>query len=149
MFYGAMNALEIGRYAYESSAVNAAAQAGAEAALATCDAAHTPATVNCPKVTDAVTKAIQSTELGTGVTIDGSMTEGYYCLDTSHALKKVSSASSKPSSCSGVSNLASGAVPTLYLQVPVTYSFEALFPSLTIAKSFSTAIKRTAWMRMA
>jgi len=146
---GAMSAADIGRYAYQTSEVNAAAQAGAEAALVTCDVEHTPATINCPGLTDAVTTAIQATGLATDVTLDGAITEAYYCLDTNNVLQKAGSASSKPADCSGVANARSSATPTLYLQVPVSYSFQPLFPGLTLAQTFAPAIERTAWMRMA
>jgi Flp pilus assembly protein TadG len=146
---GAMNVTDVGRYAYLTSEVNAAAQGGAQAALVACDVAHTPATVNCPGLTAAVTTAIQSTGLGDNVTLDGQITEAYYCLDTSSTLQLAGPASSKPSDCSGVPKAAAGATPTLYLQVPVTYTFQPIFPGLTFAQGFAPIVKRTAWMRMA
>lgn len=146
---GAISAADTGRYAYQTSEVNAAAQAGAQAAAVACDVEHTPATTNCTALNSAVTTAIQSTGLGSDITIDGAITEGYYCPDNGNKLQKVGTVNSKPTDCSGVVNPASGAVPTLYLQVPVTYTFQPLFPGLTLAQTFAPAIKRTAWMRMA
>jgi Flp pilus assembly protein TadG len=146
---GAMSAADVGRYAYQTSQVNAAAQAGAEAALVACDVDHTPATINCPGLNEAVTTAIQATSLGSGIAIDGALTEGYYCLDTSNVLQKAGPADAEPADCSGVAKANSSATPTLYLQVPVSYTFQPLFPNLTLAKTFSPTIKRTAWMRMA
>lgn len=146
---GLISVTDVGRYAYQTSEVNAAAQAGAEAALVACDVAHTPATLNCSGLTDAVTMAIQSTGLGDNVTIDGKITEGYYCLDVGKNLKLAGPANNKPADCSGVAQAAAGATPTLYLQAPVTYTFQPLFPGLTLAQAFAPAIKRTAWMRMA
>jgi Flp pilus assembly protein TadG len=146
---GGMNATDVGRYAYQTSQVNAAAQAGAEAALNTCDLAHTPATLNCAGLVPAVTAGVQSTTLGTQVTIDGAVSEGWYCLDTSGTLQLAGTASSKPADCSGISAPAANATPSLYMQVPVTYPFQPLFPGLTLAQTFTSAIKRTAWMRMA
>lgn len=146
---GAMSAADVGRYAYQTSEVNAAAQAGGQAALVACDVAHTPATTNCPDLKSAVAVAIQSTHLAAAVTIDGALSEGYYCLDSHNALKLAGPAGNKPSDCSSVPNARSDAVPTLYLQVPVTYTFQPLFPGLTLAQTFAPAIKRVAWMRMA
>jgi Flp pilus assembly protein TadG len=148
-FIGMMNATDVGRYAYEASEVNAAAQAGAQAALKACDVAHTPATINCPGLQSAVTTAIQTTPLAANLTIDGAITEGYYCLDAQNNLQLAGPAGSEPANCSGVANANPQAAPTLYLQVPVTYTFRPLFPNLTIAQTFAPAIKRTAWMRMA
>ena len=146
---GAMSAADVGRYAYQTSEVNAAAQAGAQAALVACDVAHTPATINCPGLNAAATAAIQTTGLASNITIDGAITEGYYCLDMSNALKQAGPASAAPADCSGIANANPNAAPTLYLQVPVTYTFQPLFPGLTLAQTFAPAIKRTAWMRMA
>jgi Flp pilus assembly pilin Flp len=142
-----MNAVDVGRYAFEASEVNAAVQAGAQAAYVACDPTHTPATLHCPELTDAVTEAIEATRLGSGVTLKAPITEAYYCVDKDRELQRVSAASAKPANCSAVSN-ASG-VPTLYLQVQVTREFEPLFPGLTLAGTFTKAIERTSWMRMA
>ena len=149
LMLGAMNAADVGRYAYQTSEVTAAAQAGAEAALVACDIDHTPATLNCPGLPDAVTRAIQATRLGAQVSLDGQIDEGYYCLNTSGVLINYSSASYKPADCSGVANAAPGAAPTLFLQVHVTYAFQPLFPGVTVAQNFSPHIARTSWMRMA
>jgi hypothetical protein len=145
---GAINAVDIGRYAYQTSEVNAAAQAGAQAAYVACDVNHTPATLNCTGLNTAVTAAVQSTALGTDVSL-GAVNEGYYCLDATGALQLAGSVMAKPSDCSGVPNPASGATPTLYLQVQASYAFQPLFPGVTFATGFDTSIKRTTWMRMA
>jgi len=144
-----MNAVDVGRYAFETGEVNAAAQAGAQAAYVACDPTHTPATLNCPDLEDAVTAAIEATRLGSAVTLKEPVAEAYYCVDTGRELQRVAGASSKPLTCSGVANAAANATPSLYLQVQVTHAFEPMFPGLTIAQTFAPAIVRTAWMRMA
>jgi Flp pilus assembly protein TadG len=146
---GGMSAVEVGRYAYETSEVNAAAQAGAQAAAVACDLDHTPATVNCPGLNSAVTTAIQSTQLGSQVTLSGAIKEAYYCLDGANTLQYAGAIGAAPADCSGVANTAATAQPTIYLQVKVAAPFQSLFPGLTIAQSFAASIKRTAWMRMA
>lgn len=146
LMVGTMNAIDVGRYAYESGEVATAAQAGAQAAYVACDLDHTPATINCSGLNAAVASALQTTRLGDDVKLDGALVEGYYCLDAQNALKKVSDAGSKPSNCSAVNT---SAAPTLYLQVNVTYTFTPLFPQLTLANGFSPTMKRSAMMRMA
>jgi Flp pilus assembly protein TadG len=143
-----LNVAETAHYAYQASEVNAAAQAGAEAALNACDTAHTPATINCAGLNAAVTTAVQGTSLGSQVAINGAITEGYYCLTTAGALQKAGEASDKPADCSGVQNNTGGS-PILYLQAPVTFTYQPIFPGLTIVQTFAAAITRTAWMRMA
>lgn len=149
LFVAVLNAVDVGRYAFETGEVNAAAQAGAQAAYVACDTSKTPATLNCPELADAVTKAIQATRLGDAVALNGPMTEAYYCLDKNRELQQVASASSKPANCSSISNATAAATPTLYLQVAVSHQFEPLFPGLTLASGFKPAIVRTSWMRMA
>lgn len=149
MFSACMvNVAETAHYAYQASEVNAAAQAGAEAALNACDTAHTPATLNCPTLNSAVITAIQGTSLGSQVTINGAITEGYYCLTTAGALQKAGGANNRPSDCSAVPNNTGGA-PILYLQAPVAFTYQPIFPGLTIVQTFASPITRTAWMRMA
>lgn len=147
LMVAAMNAIDVGRYAFETSEVNAAAQAGAQAAYVACDPAHTPATLNCPDLKKAVTSAIQATRLGSAVTLTTPMAEAYYCVDEDHELQRVAAANAKPADCDAVEN-ASG-IPTLYLQVRVSHQFKPLFPGLTLAAGFAPAIVRTSWMRMA
>ena len=51
----------------------------------------TGGTPNTFKRTSAVTTAIQTTQLGDKVTLDGAVTEGYYCVDAAGALQKAAS----------------------------------------------------------
>ncbi|HEY2750074.1 hypothetical protein [Phenylobacterium sp.] len=141
----AMNAAEVGRYAVYSNAVGSATQAGAEAALVTCDPAHTPATTNCPTLTTAVTTAIQGTALGTQVSLSG-ITEGFYCLNGSNQLIYMADVNNQPADCSSVGQPTLRSV--LYLQVSTTYAYQAMFPQLTMVRAFPQAITRTSWMRM-
>lgn len=149
LLVGVLNAVDVGRYAFETGEVNAAAQAGAQAANVTCDPTKTPATLNCPELEDAVAAAVAATRLGDGVKLKTPIAEAYYCLDKNRQLQQVASASSKPANCSGISNATAAATPTLYLQVEVSHEFEPLFPGLTLASRFKPAIVRTSWMRMA
>lgn len=149
LIIAALNAIDVGRYAFETGEVNAAAQAGAQAAYVACDPSKTPATLNCPELEGAVTKAIQATRLGDAVTLKAPVAEAYYCLDKYRELQKVASIGSKPTNCSAISNATAAATPTIYLQVAVSHDFEPLFPGLTLASTFAPAITRTSWMRMA
>jgi hypothetical protein len=93
----------------------------------------------------AVTTAIQSTTLGTAVSLaSGYPAEGYYCVGSSNTLQYQGSVSSPPTAC------ASGVAPGDYLQVGVTYPYQSLFPGLISVMSASgvTSITKTSWMRM-
>lgn len=138
-----MNVIEVSRYAYISAQVAAATQAGAQAAAMACDTTKSPATTNCPALADAVDEAVADTSLGSEVSREGAIEEGWYCVNGQGALHYEGGPGSKPSSCGG-----SAGAPGLYLKVSTTYAFEPIFPGLTIAAAFSDNIERTAWMRM-
>jgi len=140
------NVIEVGRYAYVLMEAQQATQAGAEAALNTCDAQHVPATTSCANLTSAVTTAIHGTSLGTKVSLNGAITEGYYCLNAQNALVWASDVNSKPANCSAFGN---GAMtPVLYLKVNTSYTYAPIFTGLTIGQTFPTSVRKTSWMRM-
>lgn len=141
-----LNAVDVGRYAYVLMEAEQATQAGAQAAFVTCDSAHLPATQNCPMLTSAVTTAIQNTTLGSAVSLNGPVSEAYYCVNGSGVLTYAAGVNSKPSDCSGFGN-PSGA-PGLYVQVSTTYHYSPIFGSFSIARNFPATVNKTAWMRM-
>ncbi|MGH6795152.1 MAG: hypothetical protein ACREDH_08130 [Methylocella sp.] len=107
---------------------------------------------------NAITAAIQSTTLGTGVSlVSGYPTEGDYCLNASNVLQCVGSLSSPPpagcsatgqqQNCSAAGNAA--ATPSDYIQVQVTYPYQPLFPGLSVMGTLGiTSITKTTLMRM-
>jgi Flp pilus assembly protein TadG len=141
-----INAVDIGRYGVALMQVNNAAQAGAAAAYRTCDAAHVPATQNCPALASAVQTAVASTSLGENISLKDLVTEGWYCVTPSNRLQFMAAPSSKPTDCSAANN--ASASPGLYLGVRVQYGYEPIFPGLTLAGSLPTPIDKTAWARM-
>ena len=154
---GLLNAVDVGYYTYQRMAVENAAQVGAQAAWKNCSDPSTmlPATVNCTTangaaadLNSAITAAIQSSSLGTSITlVSGYPAEGYYCINASGMLQAVGSLSSKPSNCSAAGN--SALSPGDYIQVGVTYTYAPLFPGISVmGASGITAITATAWMRL-
>ncbi|MDB5428617.1 MAG: hypothetical protein JWR47_433 [Phenylobacterium sp.] len=144
---GLLNVSEIARYGFDSMQATAATQAGAEAALATCDVAHVPATTNCAGLNNAVATALQSTSLGTQVALKVPLSEAYYCLDNGGALTFVgSAAATPPADCSAVNNATS--VPTLYLVVSTSFTYAPMFGGLTVVDRLPQTMTHTAWMRM-
>ncbi len=152
---GLLNAVDVGYYIYRRMEVENAADSGAEAALITCAATNPndqspllPATQNCSGLTTAVTSAIQSTSLGTAVTLaSGYPAEGYYCVNASNALQYVSSVSSKPANCSAAGNAT--ATPADYLQVQVSTPYQPIFSGISVMNALGiSSIIGTSWMRM-
>lgn len=148
---GVLNAFELGRFAYQRMQVENAAYAGAQAAWKTCYDASLmlPATQNqnCPGLNTAVTAAIQSTSLGTKVSLSSTgIAEGYYCVNASNTLQSVGSLSSKPTNCSAAGN--ANALPGDYLQVNVTFSYKPLLSITVMGVRGASTITKTSWMRL-
>lgn len=140
------NVVEVSRYAYVTTQVAAASQAGAQAAIMTCDTQKTPVTINCPGVAEAIDLALQGTSLGDAVERAPNLQEGWYCVNAQGVLQWMSAAAAKPANCAAA-GMPDG-LPSLYLQVQVSYAFEPIFPGLTLTEAFPATIARTAWMRM-
>jgi len=147
VFLGAVfNAVEIGRYGLALLQVNTAAQAGVAAAYKACDTQHLPATQNCADLATAVGAALHSTSLGDKIALQGSIQEGWYCVNaTTKKLQYMDNASSKPADCTAAQN--AGAAPGLYLSVQASYAYKVLMPG-TVAATFAPTIARTAMTRL-
>jgi Flp pilus assembly protein TadG len=150
LIVGVLNAVDVGIYEYRRMEVENAAQAGAQSAWKTCYDTSTmlPATVNCAGLNSAITAAIQSTSIGTNVSLSsGYPTEGYYCVNGSGVLQSVGSLSNKPTDCSAVGN--SSARPGDYIQVQVSSPYTPLFSNMTVMGAMGiSSITMTSWMRL-
>ncbi len=143
---GVLNVVDIGVFAYKKMQLETAAQMGAQAAWKTCDQSHLPATTACTGLSTAVTTAVQSTSLGTHVTVaSGSPAEGYYCVSSAGALVYVHDMTSKPADCSSVGGTSG---PADYVTIGVTYTYAPIFPGITVASTFPTTLTKTTFMRM-
>ncbi|OKO71618.1 TadE/TadG family type IV pilus assembly protein [Bradyrhizobium sp. NAS96.2] len=141
------NVTDVSFYIYQRMQVENATQAAGQAAWKSCDPSHLPATTNCPGLSTAMQNALQSTSLGTRVSmISGSPSEGYYCINSSNALQYVSDVTSKPADCSAAG------MPTLqpgdYIVVQTTFTYTPLFPGLSIASGLPTPLTGTAMIRL-
>jgi Flp pilus assembly protein TadG len=157
-----LNMVDVSIYIFQKMEVDNAAQAGAQAAWNLCgpttgpnESSQLPATLintstsmpNCPGLTAAVTAAVQSTGLGTNVTLQfGSPAEGYYCLNSSNALVYVSSVSNPPANCSSVGE--ASLQPADYIQIQTTFTYTPLFTGITVANLLTTPITSTALIRL-
>jgi Flp pilus assembly protein TadG len=142
-----VNVTDVSIYIYQRMQAENATQVAAQAAWKACGLSQLPATTSCSGLSTAVQNALQSTSLGTRVSlISGSPSEGYYCVNSSNALQYVSNVSSKPADCTaaGMPNLQPGD----YIQVQTTFPYAPLFPGLSVTSTFATPINRTAFMRL-
>jgi Flp pilus assembly protein TadG len=150
--FAILNVADISIYLYQRMQVENATQMGAQAVWNACDPSQIPtqipATTNCPNLTTAITNAIQSTSLGTAVSLQaGSPTEGYYCVNSSGQLQYVSSVSSKPPSDCTVAGVPSNK-PGDYITITASYTYAPIFSGLSVAGAFPTPIVRTSMMRL-
>lgn len=133
-----MNIMDFSRLIWARMEVDNAARMGAQAAFKSCSTGTLPATTNCSTLDTVVTTAIQSTSLGTAVSLpsgfptqnysSGHPPENYYCVSGT-SLTWVGTYSSTPSTCS------SGNSPGDYIEVDVTYSYSPIFSGVTLASA--------------
>jgi hypothetical protein len=143
-----MNAADIGVYLYQRMEVENATQMAAQAAWQACDLTQLPATVNCPTLNAAIGKGVHGASLGSAVSLaSGYPTEAYYCVDQMGALVTVGDVSHpKPSNCQSVG--APTVSPSDYIVVRTNFTYAPMFPGLSVAGLFQTAVTRTAYMRL-
>ena len=67
--FAMLNCTDVARFYVQRMQLENAARMGAQAAWNSCDTTKLPATTNCTALTTAVTTAVQSTSLGTAVTL--------------------------------------------------------------------------------
>jgi Flp pilus assembly protein TadG len=146
LFTSLANVTDVSIYIYQRMQVENATEIAVQAAFKTCKSTL-PATTNCPNLLTTMQTAMQSTSLGTAVTLqNGSPSEGYYCINTNGALQFVSDVSSKPADCTAAGMPA--LQPGDYIQVQTTFTYKALFSRLSVASAFPSPITRTAIMRL-
>lgn len=128
--------------------VESATQMAAQAAWKSCDTTKLPATTNCTGFNAAVTASLQSTSLGTKITLQtGSPTEGYYCVNTAGTLQEVGDVSSPaPADCSSVGQASDQ--PGDYVQIKTQYTHAPIFNVLGFSSLIPTSIQATSLMRL-
>jgi Flp pilus assembly protein TadG len=143
-----LNLVDLGAYAYKRMQVENAAQAGAQAAWATCTKPPASAS-NCQYLSSAVTGAVAGTSLSNTVVWSNASAftgtppasdAGYFCPDgANNAL----TASSLGSTCTKT-----GAKAGYYVKIAVSYPFQPIFTGFSVAALLPTPITRTTWMRI-
>jgi Flp pilus assembly protein TadG len=143
-----LNVADLSIYVFRRIQVEMAAQAGAQAVHRLCSPLQIPVSINCAGWTSAVATGVQSTSLGTAVSLQASSpTEGYYCVNSSNRLVFLSAVTNP--SATDCSSYGSPEAPGDYVQVAVTYTYAPLFTSapITVASLLTGPVTRTAWYR--
>ena len=143
-----LNVADISIFLFDRLEVNNATQMGAQAAWATCDLNHVPATSKCPAMNAAVTAAVQSTSLGTNVALQsGYPAEGWYCVASDGTMQYMAAYSAPPADCSAASGFTSVS-PGDYVKIQTTYTFTPLFSGLSVGSLLPTTITATSYVRL-
>jgi Flp pilus assembly protein TadG len=147
MAMAVLNVVDISVFLYDRLQVANATQMGVQAAWQACDLNHLPVTTKCPAMSAAVTAAVQSTSLGTDVTLQsGYPTDAYYCVNTSGALQYVSDYATPPDDCTVAGN--SAVAPAEYVQIQTTFTYTPIFTGLSIVSILPATITSSAWVRL-
>ena len=145
-----LNGVEIGRFYFAKMELQNATQMAAQNVWKTCDTtAKSPATVNCSARNAAIRRGLESTSLGSNVSIvAGYPTEAYYCASTTNGtLVNVGAVTSaKPSTCSP--NGSGSDTPGDYIVIQAQYTYTPIFRSITIGSLLPTTITSTTTMRI-
>jgi Flp pilus assembly protein TadG len=140
-----LNLFDIGMYLYERTQVENAAQAGAQAAWATCN--KPPATAaNCQYLANSVASAVAGSRLGTRVSWDNSAgfpsasDAGYFCPDGAN--------NALTSATEGQDCISTGDDAGYYVKIRVRHDFDPIFDGATVATLFTTPMMRETWIRI-
>jgi Flp pilus assembly protein TadG len=150
LFLALANVVDVTIYLYQRMQVQNATEVAAQAAWKTCDLTVLPPTTDCSTLAASVTavqNALQSTSLGTAVTlVSGSPSVGYYCVNSSNALQYVSAVTSKPADCTAAGT--PSLQPGYYIQVQTSFTYTPIFPGMSISGTFPAPINGASLMRL-
>lgn len=135
-----LNGIEGARYYYGRMELQNAVQMASQAVWKLCDtSAKLPTSTNCANRNTKITAALQSTSLGSSVTLSSSYpTEGYFCINsTSGALQ--TAGSTKPANCSAYGGTTSQSAG-YYLKIRAQYTYAPIFSAVTIGGSLPTTV---------
>ena len=145
-----LNGVEIARFYFAQMEVQNASQMAAQNVWKTCDTqAKAPVTINCSARTTAITTGLQSTSLGSSVSLATNYpTEAYYCAATADgSLINVGAVTSaKPTACSP--NGSGADTPGDYIVIQAQYTYTPIFRGITIGSLLPTSITSTTKMRI-
>jgi Flp pilus assembly protein TadG len=135
-----LNGVEIARFHFAKMELQNAVQMASQAVWKLCDStSKTPTSTNCTNRDTKITTSLQSTSLGTGVSLSsGFPTEGWFCINsTTGALQ--SAGSTKPADCSaygGTSAQSAG----YYVTIQAQYTYAPIFSTVTVGGSLPTTV---------
>lgn len=146
---GLLNGLEVARWSLQRMEMANAVHSATLAVWNACDTKQLPAKSNCAGLNSAITTGLQTTSLGTSVTLaSGYPTEGYYCINSSGVLTNVANYNATPpADCSAQGD--STHSPGDYVVIQATYSYTPLIGSgLTVGSTLPSTFTSTGYIRL-
>ena len=146
---GLLNGLEVARWSLQRMEMANAVHSATLAVWNACDTKKLPAKSNCAGLNSAITTGLQTTSLGTSVTLaSGYPTEGYYCINSSGVLTNVANYNATPpADCSAQGD--STHSPGDYVVIQATYSYTPLIGSgLTVGSALPSTFTSTGYIRL-
>ena len=147
---GLLNGLEVARWSLQKMEVANAVHSATLAAWNACDTKHLPAKSSCTGLTSAINSGLQTTSLGTAVTLaSGYPTEGYYCINSSTGvLTNVANYDqTKPANCSSQGDASHS--PGDYVVIQASYTYTPLISSnLTVGSRLQSTLTSTGYIRL-
>ena len=143
-----LNGVEIARFYFAKMELQNAVQMASQTVWKLCDTtAKLPTSTNCSGRSSKITNALQSTSLGSAVTLSsGYPTEGYFCINSATTALQ-SAGSTKPADCSafgGTSAQSAG----YYLTMRAQYTYTPIFSGITVGGSLPTTVTATTVTRL-
>ncbi|WP_162925208.1 hypothetical protein [Aurantiacibacter odishensis] len=148
--------LDFGWMAYCSVQVRTAAQAAAAEAASLCQQeTDLPATINC-ETTQSIDLQEKMEQAANRVSIgDASIprivvsepSEGYFCQDSNETLVEVGTLASPPAA-DACATYGTAEEPGIYVYATASYTFNPLFPGLSVASVLGNPLTAEGWMRL-
>ena len=146
---GLLNGLEVARWSFQRMEVANAVHSATLAVWNACDPNHLPAKTKCTGLTAAINAGLNTTSLGTSVTLDSSYpTEAYYCVNGSGVLTQVETYTNpKPANCTAVGDTSRS--PGDYVVIKGNFTYQPLFgQGLTVGSLMATDLSSTGYIRL-
>jgi Flp pilus assembly pilin Flp len=142
-----LNGVEVARYYYGKTQLQNAVNMAGAAVWDACETlAQLPTSSNCSTRGTRLTNALQSTSLGSAVTLSsGFPTEQWYCVNGSGVL--TAAGTTKPSDCSAAGGLATEQAG-YYIFIQGQYTYTPLFATITVGNSMPPTVTATSVTRL-
>jgi Flp pilus assembly protein TadG len=143
-----LNGIEVARYYFLKMELQNAVQTAGQAVWNYCNTStKLPTSTACSGVSTKITNALQSTSLGSSVSLSsGYPSEGYYCINSSTGAFSYAGTTS-PSNCSAYGGSTSQ-YAGYYIRIQAGYTYAPLYSTVSIGSTLPTALTASSMTRL-